>query len=205
MLIQATVGPQSAQSVQPGTLAALRLGQLNDLVVSELHGKYYEGAYRKNRYTAANQAGQVTTVGLATTYTGLCVYNPVGTSVNGILELAGFSSVVTPAASMAIGIMTGYAATGGVTTVTTAVTPSNNFGGAAAGQLKAISSGVITTPVLQTILGAVAITTTYSEPGLFDLGGAIILPPGAFAAFYTSTASGAAGMFFSMQWEEVPV
>ena len=51
MLIQGQVGPASPQSVQPGTPTAVRQGQLGDVVVSELHGRYYEQAYRQNIFT----------------------------------------------------------------------------------------------------------------------------------------------------------
>ena len=48
-----------------------------------------------------------------------------------------------------------------------------------------------------------ATTTVPYIPGVIDLEGSIILPPGAYCAFYTSTVSGTAGASFSFQWEEV--
>ena len=39
MIIQGQVGPAAVQSIQPGTTPAVRLGQLGDVVVSELHGR----------------------------------------------------------------------------------------------------------------------------------------------------------------------
>jgi hypothetical protein len=38
-----------------------------------------------------------------------------------------------------------------------------------------------------------------------DLEGSIVIPPGGYAAIFTSTASGAAGMMASLAWEEVVV
>jgi hypothetical protein len=50
-----------------------------------------------------------------------------------------------------------------------------------------------------------AITVTPGFLNQIDLEGSIILPPGGFAAIYTSTVSGAASLWASMQWEEVPL
>ena len=65
------------------------------------------------------------------------------------------------------------------------------------------------TPTLNTILGAGltgAITTSMAGlGGVVDLEGTIILPPGAYCAFYTSTASGASGGAFSFTWEECEI
>jgi len=42
MLIQGSVGQPSTTSIQPGTTPTLRQGQLGEMVVQELHGRYYE-------------------------------------------------------------------------------------------------------------------------------------------------------------------
>ena len=66
MLIQGQVGPAAGfASLGPATQATVRLGNLGDLVASELQGRYYELAYRRQLFRASSQAGSVTTVGLA--------------------------------------------------------------------------------------------------------------------------------------------
>jgi hypothetical protein len=66
-----------------------------------------------------------------------------------------------------------------------------------------------TAPVLNTLVnsGITGAITTGTQGGMsfYDVGGSIILPPGAYAAVYTSTVSGTSGFFGSMLWEEVPV
>jgi hypothetical protein len=63
--------------------------------------------------------------------------------------------------------------------------------------------------VVERILGVIdtgAITVaTQSGVSFTDLQGTIILPPGAYAAIYTSTASAASGFIGSFQWIEVPI
>lgn len=210
MLIQAQVGPISAtQSLSAQTQNTVRQGNMGELILSELHGAYYEAAYRRSLFNGAI-VSQVTTVGLATTYTGLCLSNPVGSQVNLVLNKVGYAFVVAFGAGSAVGIMTGYNSSTNVTH-TTPVTPRSQFfgvGGSGVGLLDS-SATLPTAPTLNTIFGAGltgAITTTpFGLGGLTDLQGTIILPPGAYAAIYTSTASGAAAGAFSFTWEEIPI
>jgi hypothetical protein len=98
----------------------------------------------------------------------------------------------------------------GATISTNLVTARSRFVGGVGAQVLASTSLTLPgTPVLETILGTVltgAITTQSQQaPTIVDLEGSLILPPGAFVAFYTSTASGASGFFGSFQWVEVPL
>ena len=208
MQIQTLVGPQ--QSAVGALQQNLRTGRQGDVIVSELHGRYYETTNSKAMFSAANQAGQVTTVGLATTYTGLCLSNPVGSQVNLVLNKATATFPVAPAAAMAVGVMTGYNAVTNVTH-TVAVTPKSQFIGTGPVPVALVDSSATlpTAPTLNTVLGFVgtaAITAVNGVAGIYeDLEGSIIIPPGGYAAIYTSTASGAAGMFASLSWEEVAI
>lgn len=201
-----SVGPQT---LADGNAAASRGGKSGEMIVQGLHGSYYETCYRGALYNGAI-VGQVTTVGLATTYTGLCLSNPVASTVNLVLGKIGWTMLVANAAAAAVGIATGYNASTNVTH-TTPVTPrTQKFTSAGGGTGLLDSSATLpTAPTLNTILGGgttAAITTDPSASGgLVDLDGSIILTPGAYAIFYTSTASGAASCAISMTWEEVPV
>lgn len=205
-LAQGQVGPQIAAD---GTEPVIRLGRTAEQIAQQLHGRYYETTYRRAMFNGAI-TGQVTTVGLATTYTGLCLSNPIGSPVNLVLNKVGFAFIVAFAAGSAVGLMTGYNASTNVTQ-TTPVTPrAQLFNGSGGGVgLLASSATLPTAPTVNTILASGltgAITTTPFVPnGLVDLEGSIILTPGAYCAIYTSTASGAAGGAFSFTWEEVHV
>jgi hypothetical protein len=206
MLVQSQVGPVTAvTSISAGTQPPLRAGQMGDVIVSELHGRYYETSYRRALYAAANQAAQATTVALATTYTGLCLSNPAGSTVNLVLNKVGLTLTVAPAAAASLGIMTGYNSTTNVTH-TTPVTPRSQFFGAGAAGIGLVDAAATlpTAPVVNTMLmgGFTAAALPSTSPALIDLEGSIILPPGAYAAIYTLTA--VTGMF-SFQWEEVPI
>lgn len=210
MTLSGQVGPlATTKSLGDSATPNFRLGNMGDLLVSELHGQYYETNYRRNLFYAAI-TGQVTTVGLATTYTGLCLSNPIVSPVNLVLCKVGFAFIVAFAAGSAVGLMTGYNS-GTNVTHTTPVTPRSKFVGLGSAGIGLTDSAATlpTAPFVTTIFGAGltgAITTTpFGLAGLVDLQGAIILPPGAYVAIYTSTASGAAAGAFSFAWEEVPV
>ena len=90
----------------------LRMGNQNDLMVSELHGTMYEQNYRGNLYHVANQAAVTTTAALATTWTGLAISNPAGSGVNAVIRRFTCAQFAVGAAA-AVGIMTGSGAAAG--------------------------------------------------------------------------------------------
>lgn len=200
------VGPvATTTSLGAGTPVIMRSGQLGDTITSELHSPLYEQAYRRNRYAAANQAATATTVGLATTYTGICLVNPIGSTVNLVIENVGAAFIVAPAAALAFGIAVGYNAVTAVT-ATTPITPRNEFVGvgAAGTGLANAAATLPTAPTVERILGSVGAAILAGSMS-FEIKGGILLPPGGYAILYTSAASGASGFLGSFSWEEVPV
>lgn len=198
MQITGYIGNQAKVADGPGSI--LRQGNLGDMIVSELHGRYYEQALRGNMYRIASQAAVTTTAALATTWTGLAISNPTGSGVNAVINLFTCAQSLAGVAS-AIGIMTGAGAAAGT------LVPKNAIVSGTTGKVTASAGATIATPVLDTIvgnIGSVATTGYGLTPGLVvDLGGSIIIPPGFFAATYTTLAN--AGCLFSFQWEEVPI
>src|SRR5437868_6824766 len=127
MIFQGQVGTlATTASLAAGRQPTARLGNMGDLIVSELHGRSYEAAYRKAMFNVANQAVTVTTAGLATTYTGLCVSNPINSTVNLALGKVGWSLLVVQAAVASISLACGFNS-GTNVTHTTPVTPRSSF------------------------------------------------------------------------------
>lgn len=201
------VGPQTASD---GSIVNPRAGRSGEAVTASLHGAYHEPTFRSTLFNGAI-VGQVTTVGLATTYTGLVLSNPITSSVGLSVLQAGYGFIVAFAAGAQVGLFAGYNITTNVTH-TTPVTPRNQrfIGSAGLGSGLLDSAATLpTAPTLNTIFGAGltgAITTTpMGLGGVLTLDGSIFLPPGAYCGFYTSTASGTAGGAFSFTWEEIPL
>lgn len=184
-----------------------RAGQQGDAITSMLHGRYYEQTLRGGAFSASTQAVATTTVGLATTYTGLCLSNPVGSTVNlEITMVSMMQSVIQSTQVEAFAIAVGFNASTNVTH-TAAVTPvSNKVGSGLVAIAKADSSATLpTAPTYHTFLTNTS-TATANAPGtVVDLGGSIILVPGAYACFVTPAQASVAGMWFGISWNEVPV
>lgn len=209
----ATIGigqTNSAGAGLNGVTFPMVAGPQGDQLTSQLHGKYFEQARRSNLFFAGI-TGQVTTVGLATTYTGLCLSNPVGSGKLLIVDRVSYAFLVAFAAGSAVGLMVGYNATTNVTHTTPVTVRSSRINGSfanpAAVGLVDSSATLPTAPVVHSLFDAGltgAITTVpKAGPNVVDLEGMIVLDPGAYCAIYTSTASGAASMAAAFQWHEI--
>jgi hypothetical protein len=105
-----------------------------------------------------------------------------------------------------MGIMTGYSASVNVTH-TTPLVPLSNFVGQPAGTGLIDSSATLpVAPTRLILLGTLttgAITQTLLNGSVTDMEGSVVIPPGGYAAIYTSAASVASSLAFGMMWEEV--
>ena len=205
--INGTVGGSAAQAVGTNpTNLALRIGPTSELIVDELHGRYYETTVRKAMFSGANLTGITTTAAFATTYTGMCLSNPIGSTVNLVLTKVTYAPVVAQTAALVMGIMTGYSASVNVTH-TTPLVPLSNFVGQPAGTGLIDSSATLpVAPTRLILLGTLttgAITQTLLNGSVTDMEGSVVIPPGGYAAIYTSAASVASSLAFGMMWEEV--
>jgi len=200
---QLLIGPQALSDTMLSTSA--RGGKQGDAIVSELHGRYYEQTYRKNVFFAASQAVATTTVGLATTYTGLCLSNPIGSGVTLALNKASIGQSVIETAVDAFGLAVGYS---GATNVvhTAALTPQSALIGSGVSPYGKVDSSATlpVAPTYHSFLQSTSSATTDVTSGMFDYEGSLILLPGAFV-IWASPAASVAGMWFSFQWEENPL
>jgi hypothetical protein len=206
-ILQGQVGSQNSLD---GATVSARMGRQSDQIVSELHGRYYEQASRGSLFLGSNGATpSVTTVALATTYTGLALINPAASAVNLVLLKVGYSFLVAFPAAATVGLMGGYSPLG-TTTFSAAATDglSARLNGARATGRVALSATLVGTPQLLQVFGSGltgAITTTPMIPQTIDMEGSVVIPPGGYVAIYTSTVSGAAALAASFMWEETPV
>jgi hypothetical protein len=196
-------GQVGIQLLNDGAEQTVRMTKLAALVVQELHGRYYEQVYRGNVYSAANQAAQASSAALATTYTGLCLFNPPNSGVNLVLNKVKWALSVAPAAISTIGLISGFSASGGVTAQTTKLTVTQNVIGGPPGRGIALSAATIVTPVwlAQLVDGFTAAALPSPSP-IVDLEGIYIIPPGGFVAIGTLTATTGLGF---ISWEEVQI
>lgn len=206
--IQGVVGAGAQQSnQQSGQPANIRLGNLGDMIVSELSGKYGEQTYRGNAFSASIQSVATTTVGLATTYTGLCISNPISSGIIMELTLASvMQSVIQSTQPEAYAIAIGFNAATNVTHTAALATKSNKVGsGLTSLGLADTSATLPTAPTYHTFVHNTGTATANGTGSVIDLGGSIMLMPGAYACWVTPAQASVAGLWFSFSWFEKPL
>jgi hypothetical protein len=196
-----SVGPFRAAL---GADTVIRLGADSETIMQQLHARYVEQTVRGNIFSAANQAAQAVSVALATTYTGLCLYNPVGSGKILVPNKIKYALSVAPAAIATLGLITGYSATGGVTALTTRLSvQATQIGSAAVGVGIALSAATIVTPTwLQQLLDGFTAAALPAPTAPIDLDGLYAIYPGGFIAVGALTAVTGLG---SIAWEEIPM
>ena len=198
---QLITGPQN---VSDSAIITQRGGRQGDGIVSELHGRYYEQAYRQNIFSIQGTA-VTTTAGTAATFTGLAVGNPLGSGYNLVINKCTITQAAALTASTNIGLMYGPA-TAPITASLTTI--NNHFAGGRSSIAVATAGQTITAPTTWILLsgsGSGAMTVPLLIPSItVDLEGSLIIPPGFFVASYTSAVSSTALLFY-LQWEETPI
>lgn len=200
------VGPQTAQD---GAAPPVRQGRAGEVVVTDLHGRYYEQAYRKNLFIAYC-AAQATSVA-GTAMVGLQVWNgsPIANGVNLALLKTSGMIVVTSASLTSVVLAVGTGQVSAPTSQTAATKVSNCFIGGVGPQATAISAGTFTNApvaIKNLMHNTAAIASTGEDQGWsIDLEGAIIIPPQCHVAIAAvGAAAAASGMNLDLMWEEIP-
>jgi hypothetical protein len=221
MILQGIVGPQSSQSLGAGTPGNIRLGQMNDVIVSELHGKWYESVYRGSMYSigmgvTALSANTITLVAATTPIIG--VWNPLTSTVNLVLCKAKLQLAVAGNSAVAPGGFV-WATSTGNGAISTGLTPTNRKTLAAAGsQAKGFNISTALTGLTNnlvvlgaagfgTLLAAQGATATPSMSGdaVEEFDGALIVPPGGVIALINTVSTTTISVASMLTWEEVPL
>jgi len=170
--------------------------------IASQSGKYRAATEAGRVFAVANQAVVNITAGLAATYTGLALCNPVGSGKNfAILGLGVIAEIEVPTALCVMGIMTG----GGIGAATSVITGRNRLSGGPA-SVAYVDSAVVFTeaPVLEQVFKTFHTGTVVEgeQDGFYvDLDGSIIITPGFHVSPYASAINDATFQF-SWLWEE---
>ena len=223
MLVQGTTGPVNfGDGVNP----PLRQGRQGDVMVSSLHGDFYEANYRGSQFFTGHAgltALSANTITLtATTTPILGVYNPLSSPVNLVLTQATLNVVANNLTSGAGPGVFMWAASTGNNAITTGLTPYNakslvaagsqgrGFAGATAltgltNNLVIVAGSTLPSPagLTYTTLASTALLTSYAGVEIFD--GSIIVPPGGVFALLNTTSSTVFSAAGRLTWEEVPI
>jgi hypothetical protein len=150
-------------------------------------------------FSASIQSVATTTVGLATTYTGLVISNPVTSTVNAVLNKASvMQSVIQSAQIEAYAIAIGYNGSTNVTHTAALATKSNLVGSGNTSIVLADTSATLpTAPTYHTFVHNTGTATANGTGAVIDLEGSVILIPGAYACWVTPAQASVAGLWFS--------
>ena len=209
MILTGVVG-QPLQSNAPGTKPGIRQGQLNDVIVSELMGRYYESAYRGNVYFANAIVTAPVIFSTAAGTGGPLLWNQ-STSYNLVLlkMTCGITTVSTVAGSLGIGV--GISTIPGTLTAIDSMFSAKNPGVKITGTANAQVSKIGTPSAAATNFFPVfsintgALTVAAGLQMTWEIDGAIIVPPGSFASPCGSATLSTLVTNIGLVWMEVPV
>lgn len=217
MIIQGQVQAPPTASATDGNNYPFIQGKQLDLIVSELHGKYYSQTVRGNCFHGATAAAGVTLPATNATALVFALWNPLGSGKNAVLIRLQVGYAATPVVAHSIvhcfkSGVGAQVATGGPITAATTATPNNGMLGLGTTSSMLFIPGTATLAAAGTILksaGFSQVATTAASttvPGWSfteDLDGTIVIPPGAIW-YPTATAAASVAQFISISWEEVP-
>lgn len=223
MLTQSQVAAPSNVSAPDGAIVNTLVGKLGDLIVSELHGKYFTQAYRGNLFYASNAAGGAAyTIFSNTSYVGLGLWNPPGSGK--LLSLCRVNIGLNAIASTAIACfgfswvnnVASLVGTAAPISAATAITATRGpcmcgpSGGSSAGSVATVVSAFTVTAAMTwgralSLSALTGITTV--QVGIVlgeDIDGTLVVPPGTMLALTTNVLSGYTAVG-TIIWEEIPL
>jgi len=221
-----TIGGQvGAISSGDNTYPPLRQGRQGDVIVSELHGRFYEQVFRGNVYSIGSGATALSanTITLTSTTTPIVgVWNPGTSTVNlVILQCAAQVYINTLTTPVGCGpLVFGYAT--GNNVISTGSAPFNRKTLSSSGsQAKGFPGGValsgltnsltifdsadISNTTIITHGTITAVTEQFSVGGVHNFDGSLIVPPGGVLALLNTTSTTTCSVASRLMWEEVPI
>lgn len=206
-------GAGGPKAIGTGVVGSERLStQDSSVITQDGHGRYQEAVRQGSVYTASNVAAQAVSVALTTTYTGLCLSNPVGNSKQFVVLAGQYALSVAPAAIASLHLIAGGSTAGVVTHTTPLAAPgiqraiiAQGSGAAQTGSTANVDSAcTIVNPYYLCGLGSgfTAAALYATTPLQIDFGGMFIVQPGGWIAWGALTAVTG---FASFVWEEIPL
>ena len=217
MYLQGVVFDPSGAASTDGSTVTANFGRANELIVSELHGKYFEQCYRGNVYYASTTtAGVVIPISSTLTPT-YSLWNPAG---SGKLMVPIYALIGWTATTAALGSFVWHATTNAGSNISstapfvafgTGTAVNANMGSGKVSAMRVGSGGTTTLVAAATFFRATGLSitpttaATSTAPGWLwkdDWDGAGIIPPGNAISLFGTTAI-AVTATVTMVYEEV--
>lgn len=215
---------------QDSSELASRAGKQGDQIVSELHGRFYEGNYRNKLFSGGMTTTSINAATFTTATTGatatpiLGVYNPANSGKNLSLLQAVLSLVLTAGTATGPGTFQWCVTPAGQNGLTLGAAPWSRSTLLQAGSVAKNMAGVALTGIsgVLSILGASALmggsniaasfveTAVGARPSnggvsVENLDGSILVPPGFAVGLFCTTTPVAHSAGSNLIWEELPL
>ena len=214
MQLQGLVAAPSNVSVNDGLSPVALQGKQAELIVAELHGKYYTQAYRNNLFNGSTAIAGVTLPAYNTTTQVFGLWNPAGNTKNAVLVSLDIGLVsgadILSNWTLSQSLNAGSAlATGGISAFTAGTPQGGNIGVSGGNSVRFTPSAATTlaSTFLMTLglsFNTTTTTTNYAVSLHYDFDGKVIVPPNS-AVWATNNAASGSVADLSLFWEEVPV
>ena len=196
-------------SVASGSLNPLVTDDIGSLLVAQSAGKYAKSVLKGNTFSGANQTGTTWTDELAAIHTGLGLTNPTGSGKLLVILAAGLSQRIAAGGAVIQDIWLAGGSHTTAVTHTTPGTPRNMLvGGAntAAGLVDVSCTfpadlAYYLMPLLSS--NTAAALPTSGTISLVDVGGAIVVQPGAYVAITMFEGGAGTSKMGCIIWEEI--
>jgi hypothetical protein len=206
MQISGIVNPPSSTSNPDASQPVALMGKAAELIVAELHGKWYTAAYRGRVFHGATNIAGTTITTQSTTTSSFMLYNPLGTGVNAELISTDIGMIGSTTVIATILQAVGQPIITNVTTTVTVLISANPFNGAA-GTNRAQLTTLATLSAAMTFFYPLFNITTTADIAVgnlhYDWDGRLILAPGS-ATNLGSNITQSAAFVCSYDWAEWP-
>lgn len=225
------VGQVGPQTLSDGAGNTARQGKTGELVIQQLHGRFFEQTYRGNIFSGGMNLTSISNVTFAVattdaTATPICgLWNPTGSGVNAVILQAFLNVIMTALQATGCGgftwtiaagntlttISTGAAAYSNLTLLQTGARCRNMAGAALTSKTNALvamrGAGLNGgSSYNASLLGTAAGFQTNTGAGSIEnFDGSLIVPPGGVLALQCNSTPVAHSATSGIVWEEVPI
>lgn len=221
-----TVAGQPGPINQSAGNPAIRMGNNGDVIVSELHGRFYEQVYRGNVFSIGCQLTALSAATVLLTASSqpiVGVWNPTTSTVNLAILQASLVAAINNVTSVAPGAYV-WASSVGNTALSAGLSPFNRktlasvgsqakaFSLSTASLLTGLTNNVVVFDAAEFNTASALLTTTVaaatptpSVSGVQNFDGSLIVPPGGVLALLNTISSTTHSVAGRLMWEEVPL
>lgn len=216
MQISGIVNPAANQSLSDGSQPIALMGKSAELMVAELHGKYYTTAYRGTSYLGSTAGAGVVPPIYTTTAQTFGLWNKAGNTRNAVPQtldvgIVTAGTVVVSSFCLGQSLSAGAGIATGNISAFTAGTPQGGNLGVSGGNSVAFTPSAATTLAATFLMAlnygfySTAVTAASPAQSLhYDFEGGVIIPPN-LAVWVANNVASSFTFNMTLRWEEPPL